>query len=89
MGVHNCGVGGDWSPEDIVGIGEVDDDDLVLLPDLLANGNGAVRLERQRLNETRQYYRHEFVGCTRLERDGGGLDAQARELEVLRELDRF
>ncbi len=32
--VHNGRVCRDWSPEDIVGIGEVNDDDLVSLIDL-------------------------------------------------------
>ena len=39
MRVHNGRVGGDWSPEDIVGIGEVDDYDLVGLVDLLPHAN--------------------------------------------------
>ncbi len=44
MGVHNGRVGGDWSPEDIVGICEVDDDDLVGVVDLLADTDEVVRL---------------------------------------------
>ena len=30
LGVHNRRVGGDWSTENIVGVGQVDNDDLVL-----------------------------------------------------------
>lgn len=87
--VHDHAVGRDGSSEDIVRVGEVNDDDLVLLPDLLADSNEAVRLERQRLPETRQYIATSQMHSSHLEGDGGGLDAQARELQVLRELDRF
>ena len=44
MGVHNCGVGGDWSPEDIVGVGEIDDDDLVGFIDLFPDTDEVVGL---------------------------------------------
>ena len=44
MRVHNGRVGGDWSPEDIVGIGEVYDDDLVGLVDLFPDTNEVVGL---------------------------------------------
>ena len=42
--VHNGRVGRDWSPEDIIGIREVYDDDLVGLVDLLAHANEVVGL---------------------------------------------
>lgn len=44
MRMHDGRVGGDWSPEDIVGIGEVDDYDLVGLVDLLPHANEVVGL---------------------------------------------
>jgi hypothetical protein len=47
--VHNGRVGSDGSPEDIVALAQIDDDDLVLFVDLFANANEAVGLERQRL----------------------------------------
>ena len=34
--VHNGRVGSDWSSEDIIGIGKVNDDDLVLFVDFLS-----------------------------------------------------
>ena len=36
MWVHNGRVGSDWSSEDIIGIGKVNDDDLVLFVDFLS-----------------------------------------------------
>lgn len=42
MGVHNGRVGSDWSPEDIVGICKVYDDDLVGLIDLFAHADEVV-----------------------------------------------
>lgn len=42
--VHDGRVGGNWSPQDIVGIGEVDDDDLVGLIDFLPHTNEVVGL---------------------------------------------
>ena len=44
MRMHDGRVGGDWSPEDIVGIGEVDDYDLVGLVDLFPYTDEVVRL---------------------------------------------
>ncbi len=50
MRVHYCRVRRDGPPKDIVGVGKVDDDDLVLLTDLLPNTNEVVRLEGQCLH---------------------------------------
>ena len=43
--MHDGRVGTDWSPEDIVGVREVNNDDLILLIDLFAHANKVVRLE--------------------------------------------
>jgi hypothetical protein len=43
-GMHNGRIGTDWSPEDIVSVREVDDDDLILLVDLFAYTDEMVRL---------------------------------------------
>jgi hypothetical protein len=45
VGMHNGRIGTDWSPEDIVGVREVNDDDLILLIDLFAHTDKMVRLE--------------------------------------------
>ena len=42
MWMHNGGIRGNRSPDEIVGICEVDDDDLVLLVNLLAYTNEVV-----------------------------------------------
>ena len=42
--VHYGRVGRDWSPDDIIGICQVYDDDLVCLVDLLAHANEVIRL---------------------------------------------
>ena len=47
--MHDGRVGGDRPPEDIVGVGEVDDDNLVLLIDFFTNTNEVVGFERQSL----------------------------------------
>ena len=46
VGVHDGRVGSDRPTDDIVSLGQVDDDDLVLSPDLLPDANEAVALER-------------------------------------------
>lgn len=53
--VHDHAVGRDGPSQHIVRVGQVDNHHLVQLPDLLPDGNEAVRLERQRLCPTRQY----------------------------------
>lgn len=50
-GMHDSRVGGNGSPQDIVGFGQVNDDDLVLLADLFANTYEVVGLEGQALGE--------------------------------------
>lgn len=47
--VHNGRVGRDWSPQNIVGVCKVYDDNLVRLIDLLAHANEVVRLESKGL----------------------------------------
>jgi hypothetical protein len=47
--MHNGGIGTDRSPEDIVGVGEVNDDDLILLIDLFSHTNKVVGLKGQSL----------------------------------------
>ena len=44
MRVHNGRIGRDWSPENIIGIRKVDDDDLVGLVDLFPYTDEVVRL---------------------------------------------
>ena len=44
MRMHDGRVGGDWSPEDIVGIGEVYYDDLIGIVDLFPDTDEVVRL---------------------------------------------
>jgi hypothetical protein len=43
--MHDGRISTDWSPEDIVGVREVNDDDLILLIDLFAHTDEMVRLE--------------------------------------------
>ena len=43
--MHNGRISTDWSPKDIMGIREVDDDNLILLVDLFAHTDEMVRLE--------------------------------------------
>jgi hypothetical protein len=45
VGVHDGRVGTNWPPEHIVGVGKVDDDDLVLLINLFTHTNEVVRFE--------------------------------------------
>jgi hypothetical protein len=40
--VHNCGIRRDGASQDIIGIGEVDDDDKILLVDFLSYTNKVV-----------------------------------------------
>lgn len=47
--MHDGGIGTDWPPEDIVGVGEVNDDDLILLIDLFAHTDKMVGLKGQSL----------------------------------------
>ena len=47
--MHDGGIGADWPPEDIVGVGEVNDDDLILFIDLFAHADKMVGLEGQSL----------------------------------------
>jgi hypothetical protein len=47
--MHDGGIGTDWPPEDIVGVGEVNDDDLILLIDLFAHTDKMVGLKGQGL----------------------------------------
>ena len=49
MRVHDGRIRCDWTAEDIVGVGEVDDDDLVLFIDFLSYTDKVVGLEGQRL----------------------------------------
>ena len=65
MGVHNGGVRSDWSPEDIVGVGEVHDDDLVGFIDLFPDTDEVVGLQceglhkkhRRSMGQTKDIYR--------------------------------
>lgn len=43
--MHDGGISTDWSPEDIVGVGKVNDDDLILLIDLFAHTDKMVGLK--------------------------------------------
>jgi hypothetical protein len=43
--MHDGRIGTNWSPKDIVGVGEVDDDDLILLVDLFPQTDEMVRLK--------------------------------------------
>lgn len=45
LGVHNGRVGGDGPPEDIVGVSKVNDNNLILFVDFLANTNETIRFE--------------------------------------------
>ena len=47
LGVHNRGVGGDWSTENIIGIVQVDNNDLVLFVDFLPHTDEMVGFEGQ------------------------------------------
>ena len=48
--MHDGRVSTNWPPENIVGVGKVDDDDLVLLIDLFTYANEVVRFECQGLH---------------------------------------
>ena len=52
VGVHNGRVGGDWSTQNIVGVGQVDDDDLVLFVEFLPHTNEMVGFQSQCLLKT-------------------------------------
>ena len=43
--MHDGRISTDWSPKDIGGAREVDDDDLILIVDLFAHADEMVRLE--------------------------------------------
>jgi hypothetical protein len=43
--MHDGRIGANWSPEDIVGVGEVDDYDLILLINLFAHTDEMVGFE--------------------------------------------
>jgi hypothetical protein len=45
-GMHDSRIRAYWPPEDIVGVRQVDYDNLILLIDLFAHTNEMVRLER-------------------------------------------
>ena len=47
--MHDGGIGTDWPSKDIVGVGEVNDNDLILLVDLFAHTDKMVGLKGQRL----------------------------------------
>lgn len=47
--VHNGRVGGDGPPHDIIGICQVDDDDLVLLANFFSYADKVVRFKSERL----------------------------------------
>ncbi len=47
--MHDGRVGANWPPKNIVGVREIDDDDLVLFIDLFAHTNEVVRLKCQGL----------------------------------------
>ena len=47
--MHNSRIRRDWSPQHIIGIGEVDNYNLVLFVDLFSNTNEVVRFQRQSL----------------------------------------
>jgi hypothetical protein len=50
VGVHNRRVCGDWSTQNIVGVVQVDNDDLVLFVDFLPHTDKMVGFEGQRLS---------------------------------------
>lgn len=52
--MHNRRVCGDWSPEDIVRVGEVHDDDLVGFIDLFPDTDEMVGFQRKSLRWCRQ-----------------------------------
>ena len=45
--MHNGGIGTNWPPKDIVGVGQVNDYDLILLIDLFAHTDKMVGLKGQ------------------------------------------
>lgn len=86
--VHNCAVRCDGSPEDIVGIHEVDNNNLVLLSNLLSYTDEVVGLESEGLRVTHLVSSSARpVRPTHLEGDGGRLNTYCRQLEVLAEGD--
>ena len=70
-GVHNCRIRSNWAPQDIVGIGEVDDDDLILLIDFFTDANEVIALECQCLHKSvfQNTTRCAALRMTNLERD--------------------
>ena len=50
VGVHNCSVCGDWPTQNIIGVVEVDNDDLVLFADFLPYTDEMVGFEGQCLS---------------------------------------
>jgi hypothetical protein len=52
VGMHNRGVGGDWPTQNIVGVVQVDDDNLVLFVDFLPHTDEMVGFQSQRLSLT-------------------------------------
>lgn len=86
--MHNCAVRSDGSSEDIVGVREVNDNNLVLFSNLLSYTDKVVRLESEGLRVTRSMSSSARpVGTTHLEGDGGRLHTYCRQLEVLAEGD--
>lgn len=53
--MHDSTIGGNGSPENIVGIGEVNNDDLVLFVDLFAYTYKVVGFESQSLHAQNQF----------------------------------
>ena len=55
VGVHDGTLSRDGSSHNIIGIGQVNNNDLILLSDLLPHTNEVVRLEGQRLERVQNH----------------------------------
>jgi hypothetical protein len=87
--VHNGGIRGDRSSNDIISVGEVHDNDLILFPDFFTHTYEMVRLKRQGLkgsSECRLDNMHEW---SNLESYRRRLNVERGELEVLAKSDGF
>ena len=79
--MHNGGVRSDRPADDIAGVGQVDNDDLILFVDLLSYADEVVGfkcqcLRRQKVGRERVLRRSAADAYTRLEGDGCWLDAE-------------
>jgi hypothetical protein len=75
--MHNCRICSDRSSNNIIGIRKVDDNDLVLFPNLFANAYKMIRLEGQGLEHQRVSF-HRFILSQNIDKPGSRLRQVAR-----------